>query len=58
VIELVICAAMLSGNCQWTVTPQPSLSACEAVIAAILADDRRDKRLPPPVMYCLVRPLQ
>jgi hypothetical protein len=50
--ELVICAALIAGNCDWTVTPQPSLQACEAVIAATLESDREAKRLPPPVMYC------
>ena len=51
-IELVICAAIIAGNCAWTVTPQPSLAACEAVVAAILEADRLEKRQPAPIMYC------
>jgi len=54
--ELVICAALVAGNCQWTVTPQPSLQVCEAVLNAILDADREAKRLPPPVMYCRQKP--
>ena len=50
--ELVICAALLAGNCEWTVTPQPTLAACEAVVAAILAADREARSVPAPVMYC------
>ena len=50
--DLVICAAILSGNCEWRVTPQPSLAACEAAIAAILKADRGARRLPPAIIYC------
>ena len=50
--ELVICAALVAGNCDWQITPQPSLQACEAVIAAILEKDREQRRVPAPVIYC------
>ena len=53
--ELVICLSLIGGNCVWQITPQPSLAACEAVIAAILAADREAGSLPPPVMYCRER---
>ena len=52
IYELVICLSLIGGNCEWQITPQPSLQACEAVIAATLEADREAKRLPPPVMYC------
>jgi hypothetical protein len=29
--ELVICAALVGGNCDWQITPQPSLQACENI---------------------------
>ena len=51
-IELVLCAAIIAGNCAWQITPQPSLAACEAVVAAILAADREQRRVPAAVMYC------
>ena len=52
IYELVICAALVGGNCLWQITPQPSLAACEAVVAAILEKDREQRRVPAPVMYC------
>ena len=53
--ELGICLSLIGGNCEWQITPQPSLAACEAVVAAILAADREAGSLPPPVMYCRER---
>ena len=53
--ELVICLSLISGNCAWQITPQPSLAACEAVVAAILEKDREQRRVPAPVMYCRER---
>ena len=53
--ELVICLSLIAGNCAWQITPQPSLQACEAVVAAILGKDREARRVPPPVIYCRER---
>ena len=52
IYELVICVSIIAGNCEWKVTPQPSLQACEAVVAAILEKDREARRMPPPIIYC------
>ena len=53
--ELVICLSLIAGNCAWEITPQPSLAACEAVVAAILEKDREQRRVPAAVMYCRER---
>jgi len=52
IYELVICLSLIGGNCVWQITPQPSLAACEAVVAAILAADREARRMPPAIIYC------
>ena len=54
-IERVICAAIIAGNCAWQITPQPSLAACEKVVAAILRADREQRRAPAAVIYCRKR---
>jgi len=52
IYELIICTAIIGGNCRWQITEHPSLPACEAAVAAILRADREARRLPPAILYC------
>ena len=55
IYELIICTAIIGGNCRWQITEHPSLPACEAVVAAILEKDREQRRVPAAVIYCRER---
>jgi hypothetical protein len=52
IYELVICTAIIGGNCQWKAVEQPSRKQCEAAMAAKLAADKKARRPPPVIIYC------